>query len=1072
MTVDYLEKVITTVDIGRVYPDLIKQKLLADPTESSRREGLYTSQLRIQLPMLALENKIRNLGNIDDRGYRYVAALMEPKEEDRKVDGQPIVLRRLAFISQHMLGTEEDIDANMFVIGPKDPGAGPLLLYRPLLEPQLCQYPSPSNLLYAIRQTSSLRQSVLAWLPDDVRTHYSRYVFPGALPSPWIAVDFLADPIAVLLSSLPVSLSTKALEEDFLPLLFKANADALVELADRQSVSNSEERWESFKQAGWLIFNLVLPYLGATAGTAVWLAQILDDVETLEKSDEQADSQTKWEAFVDLLMNLSAALISHSIERARKNMRGRQTETPEVVQELQSLKVPVPITVQRFPPMIETLPTEHYEAIHSMGALAGKSQELAKVLETFTVVQPEQTGVPRTEGPFAGLYEREGEWHANMAGKWVRVKLEGEQVFIIDPKDASRTGPPLASETSGQWRIDTRLRLRSGGSKGARQKVINEAKEFGIKKLAELNQFEQRKVESQRLLTMEAQALDKASGPSRERVRDTYVATLKTQRESFENALEILRKWPVYQAMPDAPRRRLAYLNAQISVTFEDMEKLKETFTPALRNATELSSTRVQVTEQRHVETAVSMIQVGDDMISRLDYMETRFTELKLLGAEGFEFVREHRSNMPSYKGWELRLIQLDMYRHVCLSINSIHRIPEGWHVINQVIDNATVAFQSLRTAMDERSLIRLDEQIDAYGSLTEQFYGIEEHLQYINSEYQDSVRTTDLTRLTDRIRTIRKSAQGLLAEALVERDVRRSLATPYEQRPKPRKKFIRARFWGLVSGEPRLLKGIKETDWLDVKNPFIDKIIATFHRKETGEWVPHVNAPLSEASEAVPTLSISLAKGKALIDGLAAFKTQLEERVEQPDRTPAGIGMILNAHAHRMETIGIAIGKALERATNETVGITTQQLQEANFMRLELKKESNALYQLGNETVLKIIKQSPPTMNDIVWLKDRHLISIKRTMNRRKNKGPLTSYLDRYEIKDLIAHKTLWFADFHYSTSWVPDSTYLSGRLKTPEQVLEGTTVESTADITDRQLIARYRSEIAVDQAKAVFFS
>ena len=147
MTTDYIESLITKIDIGRVYPDLVKSKLLDDPTESARREELYTSQLRIQLPMLALEGKIRGRGNIDERGYRYVAALMEPEEADRKVDGQPIVLRRLAFISQQKLIPSEDIVTNMFVIGPKNPDAGPCLLYRPLLEPQLCHYPSSSNLL-------------------------------------------------------------------------------------------------------------------------------------------------------------------------------------------------------------------------------------------------------------------------------------------------------------------------------------------------------------------------------------------------------------------------------------------------------------------------------------------------------------------------------------------------------------------------------------------------------------------------------------------------------------------------------------------------------------------------------------------------------------------------------------------------------------------------------------------------------------------------------------------------------------------------------------------------------------
>ena len=83
---------------------------------------------------------------------------------------------------------------NMFVIGAKDAAAGPCLLYRPLLEPMLPQYPSRQNLIYAIKHTARLRDSVLAWLPEQARFNYAQYVFPGKLPSPWTVVQALVEP--------------------------------------------------------------------------------------------------------------------------------------------------------------------------------------------------------------------------------------------------------------------------------------------------------------------------------------------------------------------------------------------------------------------------------------------------------------------------------------------------------------------------------------------------------------------------------------------------------------------------------------------------------------------------------------------------------------------------------------------------------------------------------------------------------------------------------------------------------------------------------------------------------------
>ncbi|WP_241730214.1 hypothetical protein [Pseudomonas sp. SST3] len=76
-----------------------------------------------------------------------------------------------------------DTVANMYVIGPEDMTAGPCLLYRPMFTPPLMQFPTPANLIYGISQSSTLRESVLAWLPDAVRNDYANYVFPGALPT-------------------------------------------------------------------------------------------------------------------------------------------------------------------------------------------------------------------------------------------------------------------------------------------------------------------------------------------------------------------------------------------------------------------------------------------------------------------------------------------------------------------------------------------------------------------------------------------------------------------------------------------------------------------------------------------------------------------------------------------------------------------------------------------------------------------------------------------------------------------------------------------------------------------------
>ncbi|WKV89605.1 hypothetical protein LJU32_04280 [Pseudomonas sp. B21_DOA] len=140
MTVAYLEKLVSAVDIGRTYPAYLKARLIDDADQASALKALYTGQLRIELPLLALQHKIQGRADIDDAGYRYVAAALAATDAERYVDGQEIVVRPLAFVA-HRSSCAADSVANMYVIGPREVNKGPCLLYRPLFEMTLMQFP-------------------------------------------------------------------------------------------------------------------------------------------------------------------------------------------------------------------------------------------------------------------------------------------------------------------------------------------------------------------------------------------------------------------------------------------------------------------------------------------------------------------------------------------------------------------------------------------------------------------------------------------------------------------------------------------------------------------------------------------------------------------------------------------------------------------------------------------------------------------------------------------------------------------------------------------------------------------
>ena len=155
---------IQRVDIGSTYPHTIKDLLLSDSVDARRRETLFTRELKVKLPMQALEYKIRQQHGVTVTGYRYVKALMGEMPSDRLVDGQEIVLRPLALCRKS--GAQPDEVNNVFIIETKGASAGPHLLYRPLYIDCLHEYPTRPALLDALAAPGELQDSVLTWLSD------------------------------------------------------------------------------------------------------------------------------------------------------------------------------------------------------------------------------------------------------------------------------------------------------------------------------------------------------------------------------------------------------------------------------------------------------------------------------------------------------------------------------------------------------------------------------------------------------------------------------------------------------------------------------------------------------------------------------------------------------------------------------------------------------------------------------------------------------------------------------------------------------------------------------------------
>ncbi|MFL1499701.1 hypothetical protein ACI77N_00620 [Pseudomonas sp. S191] len=1066
LTVDYVKTLIAQVDIGTAYPALIHRKLIDDAAESARRKILYTQHLRIQLPLLALQYKIRQEAGIDERGYRYVAAVMRADASDRYVDGQAIVIRYLAFVPKRRQPSVQDVVSNMYVIGPQNAEAGPCLLYRPLFDPVLIQYPSQANLLYAIAQSRDLRNSVLAWLPDSVRSDYTNYVFPGDLPSPWAVADLLVEPDKLWTFTGPMSLGQQALNDDPFTTLFDANAQALVELADRQSVSNAENRWATLKQAGWLIFNSALPFLGRIAGTGAWIWQIVDQVQTLVDAHEHDEQQAQWSALTDVLLNLGMAITLHVATRAHPGAASTKVEpqTPHLPAEK-------PVTVEQLPTRTtEQAPSGHELALNNSGALTRTASSLATLLDSFNTDRPtDLPAVITAEGSaYRHLYLLENHYYAPVGTRWFEVTLDGDDtVVIVDPKQPNRTGPPLINSAKGEWFIDTRLRLRGGGRKSTQKSALEEAKAKAIELRTKLAAFETTKKVAQRDLQQAFDAM--TEGPSTsaqaQAKRQAYLGKLDSQRSDYEEARQQLMTLHVFTPVADFQKTALGYVKAQMELNEAGLRELQTTFTPQLNTVLDQLETPSASSQASRVADARLVTDMSDDIIMRLDYAKSRFAELRPLARQGLHMIQSSKSRLPTYTSDDLRALKVTLARNLCLQPHSITTEPAAWTLIGDIVDGADLAVQTLRDALQERSEVRLDERIETLSSLVEQFQFIDERLQDFPEDYSEQTLTAPVGNLREMLRSFADRATAELAPLHVQQEHRRIRPTPPPTPPRAVKQFIHTRFNGVLIGEPRLTAVGLETEFVDIKSPLTHKTLATFHEKTPGVWVEHIEGHTTPAP-AAPTIETSLANGQALLDQLPTFQARADEQINKPSRTPIGIEHMFHQHAQVLEKADQAIEDALTQAN-----VTESHQPSAARLRKQLDTAAQALYEQAKQQVQKMIMQQAPTLSGVEWLKNNNVITIKKTVKRHRLKSAKKDYLDEYTLTDETTGTTLWYAHFHYSSTDAPADRFLSARLKTPQEQAQGTAADDVQGLNAQQRVAFYRSTINLTQAKRLFF-
>ncbi|WP_313458009.1 DUF6543 domain-containing protein [Pseudomonas sp.] len=453
MTPIYAVELVERVDVGGVYPGHVAA-LLDEPQQQPARIARFSREWRSALLFDALRGKVE--GTLDTPCWQALAEFCRSGRDLRaNLSLAPLAFRAAPDSRQRHCA------ACMYVITLQQPSA--VLLYRPLYrEGTLLRYADNAALMAALSQAGALQDSVLEWLPPSaystyanggfVEPHLRRVIFDTSLwPEP-------VEPVQLALSAYLADIDTR---------LYQDKRQALLAMAERQSLSNAEQRWRVAKRFAWMLFDLVAPVLPGPLGKVAWVVGLLAPLLQAGSGKQQEEANTL------LGVNLAASL-AMSVLHARLP-RPVMPPSPRPASAVALAGEPLPRL-----PMMPAPAAAHGLADAPLPAqakyLAIGHGWGAGPLAQQAALQPYQAHVDLSAAVYANrLYSLDERFYAELYGKYYEVAHDQGGRRILGP-----------SGNWGPWLFDdgSRLRVRidgfawggQSGRKGAAQVARDQRK--------------------------------------------------------------------------------------------------------------------------------------------------------------------------------------------------------------------------------------------------------------------------------------------------------------------------------------------------------------------------------------------------------------------------------------------------------------------------------------------------------------------------------------------------------------------------------------------------------------------
>jgi hypothetical protein len=346
---------------------------------------------------------------------------------------------------------------------------------------------------------------------------------------------------------------------------------------------------------------------------------------------------------------------------------------------------------------------------------------------------------------------------------------------------------------------------------------------------------------------------------------------------------------------------------------------------------------------------------------------------------------------------------------------------------VSDLRDGVTASHMCLRTTAGFTAMEReqvLSTIIDRYKrSLGACQDMLELKLSPSRAEYQQ--------RFISRITEVIGNAEAELAEIIrAETDVpAQTVVTKFQREYSKTKRVFKTRNKGTLVGDQVPAAEGEEGEFIEVRNPVSDQLVARFHKHPTEQvYVEQVVASAPEVVVPRPPRSLTTIRKES--SALAARQAEIVRSIQFQQKKsddPARLEIIeprdwddmLARHAEKLEALG-----------NDAEALVGD---DAVLLAKALHEKAAEVAALGHRYCAEGYKKQRPQVQKIDYLWRHGFVDIN--LVTRLKKLATGDYLTEYAIREKNSQDVLWYAHFHYPSLDTARVAYSFAHLKIPAQ-------------------------------------